>query len=44
MTLHEPDSAMKSAYAKVGDQILAEWLKKAGPEGEQLIKVYRTGK
>jgi len=44
MTLHEPDGAMKSAYAKVGDQILAEWLKKAGPEGEQLIKVYRTGK
>src|SRR5438874_642516 len=44
MTLHEPDSAMKSAYAKVGDQILAEWLKKAGPEGEQLIKAYRSGK
>ena len=44
MTLHEPDGAMKSAYAKVGDQILAEWLKKAGPEGDQLIKAYRSGK
>jgi TRAP-type C4-dicarboxylate transport system substrate-binding protein len=42
MTIHEPDSAMKSAYAKVGDQMLAEWLKKAGPEGEQLIKAYRS--
>src|SRR5919202_4651030 len=44
MTIHDPDSAMKAAYAKVGDQILAEWLKKAGPEGEQLIKAYRSGK
>src|SRR5256885_440991 len=44
MTLHEPDSAMKSAFAKVGGQILAEWLKKAGPEGDQLIKAYRSGK
>ncbi|MFN2643719.1 MAG: TRAP transporter substrate-binding protein [Burkholderiales bacterium] len=44
MTIHEPDAAMKSAYAKVGDEILAEWLKKAGPEGQQLIKAYRSGK
>jgi len=44
MTIHEPDAAMKSAYAKVGDQILTEWLKKAGPEGDQLIKAYRSGK
>src|SRR5919204_361749 len=44
MTIHQPDAAMKDAYAKVGDQILAEWLKKAGPEGEQLIKSYRAGK
>ena len=44
MTIHDPDAAMKAAYAKVGDQILAEWLKKAGPEGEQLIKSYRSSK
>jgi len=44
MTVREPDAAMKSAFAKVGDQILAEWLKKAGPEGDQLIKAYRSGK
>jgi TRAP-type C4-dicarboxylate transport system substrate-binding protein len=44
MTIHEPDSAMKAAYVKVGDQILDEWLKKAGPEGEQLIKAYRSSK
>jgi TRAP-type C4-dicarboxylate transport system substrate-binding protein len=44
MTIHEPDSAMKAAYAKVGDQILAEWLQRAGPEGEQIIKAYRSTK
>ena len=41
MTIHEPDAAMKGAFAKVGNQILDEWLKKAGPEGQQLIKTYR---
>jgi TRAP-type transport system periplasmic protein len=37
----EPDAAMKSALAKIGDQILAEWLKTAGPDGQALIKTYR---
>jgi TRAP-type C4-dicarboxylate transport system substrate-binding protein len=41
MTIHEPDAAMKAAYTKVGEQILDEWLKKAGPEGEAIIKTYR---
>jgi len=41
MTIHEPDAAMKSAFAKVGGQILQEWEKKAGAEGQQLIKSYR---
>src|SRR3989440_6396187 len=41
MTIHEPDAAMKGAFQKVGNQILEEWLKKAGPEGQQLIKTYR---
>ena len=41
MTIHEPDAAMKSAFQKVGNQILQEWQKKAGPEGQQLIKTYR---
>jgi len=42
MTIHQPDAAMKAAFAKVGDQILAEWQKKAGAEGQQLIKTYRS--
>jgi TRAP-type C4-dicarboxylate transport system substrate-binding protein len=41
MTIHEPDAAMKSAYEKVGDQILQEWLKKAGADGQAIIKAYR---
>ena len=44
MMIHEPDAAMKAAYAKVGNQMLTEWLQKAGPEGDQLIKAYRSGK
>ena len=39
--LHEPDAAMKAAYRKVGDIMLAEWLKTAGAEGEVIIKTYR---
>jgi TRAP-type C4-dicarboxylate transport system substrate-binding protein len=42
MTIHKPDAAMNAAFAKVGDQILQEWLKKAGPEGQALIKTYRS--
>jgi TRAP-type C4-dicarboxylate transport system substrate-binding protein len=41
MTLHEPDAAMKSAFTKVGAQILDEWQKKAGAEGQTIIKTYR---
>ena len=42
MTIHQPDAAMKSAFAKVGSQILEEWQKKAGAEGQALIKTYRS--
>ena len=41
MTLHEPDAAMKAAYTKIGAQILDEWLKKSGAEGQSIIKAYR---
>jgi TRAP-type C4-dicarboxylate transport system substrate-binding protein len=42
MTLHEPDAAMKTAYRKVGEVMLAEWQKSAGPEGAAIIKAYRA--
>jgi TRAP-type C4-dicarboxylate transport system substrate-binding protein len=41
MTFVEPDAAMKAAFAKVGEQMLAEWLKKAGADGDALVKAYR---
>jgi TRAP-type transport system periplasmic protein len=42
MTIHEPDAAMKAAFGKVGAQMVGEWEKKAGAEGQQLIKAYRA--
>jgi len=42
MTIHQPDAAMKGAFTKVGNQILEEWQKKAGAEGQALIKTYRS--
>jgi TRAP-type transport system periplasmic protein len=44
VAVHEPDAAMKAAFAKVGDQMLAEWLKGAGPDGDALVKAYRAAK
>ncbi|HEY5635394.1 MAG TPA: TRAP transporter substrate-binding protein [Burkholderiales bacterium] len=41
MTVREPDAAMKAAFAKVGDQILQEWLKSAGADGQAIISAYR---
>jgi TRAP-type C4-dicarboxylate transport system substrate-binding protein len=37
----EPDAAMKAGFVKAGGQILGEWLKTAGPDGEAMIKAYR---
>jgi len=44
MTIHKPDAAMTAAYTKVGNQILDEWLKKSGAEGQAIIKAYRSSK
>lgn len=42
MSVIEPDAAMKAAFARIGDIMLAEWQKSAGPDGEALIKAYRS--
>jgi TRAP-type C4-dicarboxylate transport system substrate-binding protein len=42
ITIHEPDAAMKAAYRKVGDTMLAEWQKTAGADGDAIIKAYRA--
>ena len=41
MTLHTPDAAMRAAFSKVGDTILAEWQKAAGADGVAIITAYR---
>ena len=42
MNVHEPDAAMRGAFAKIGEIMLAEWQKSAGADGEALIKAYRS--
>jgi TRAP-type C4-dicarboxylate transport system substrate-binding protein len=41
MTIHQPSPQLKADMKKVGDQMLKEWLEKAGPEGQQLVDAYR---
>ena len=41
MTIHQPSAQLKADMKKVGDQMLKEWLEKAGPEGQQLVDAYR---
>ena len=41
MTVHTPDAAMMAAFGKIGDQMVAEWLKTAGPDGEAIVKAYK---
>ena len=41
MTVHTPDAAMMAAFGKIGEQMVGEWLKAAGPDGEAIVKAYR---
>ena len=41
MQILQPSAALKADMKKVGDQMLKEWLDKAGPEGQQLVDAYR---
>ena len=41
MTVHAPTPAMMAGLGKIGDTILAEWLKSAGADGEAIVKAYR---
>src|SRR5688572_2602942 len=44
MSVRDPDSAMKSAFAKIGQQMAEEWEKAAGADGQQILKAYRAKK
>jgi len=42
ISLIEPDAAMKVTLTKIGEQMLGEWLKTAGADGEAMVKAYRA--
>jgi TRAP-type C4-dicarboxylate transport system substrate-binding protein len=41
MNIAEPSAQLKSDLKKVGDVLVADWLKKAGPEGQAVIEAYK---
>lgn len=41
MQILQPSAQLKADMKKVGDQMLKDWLEKAGPEGQQLVDAYR---
>lgn len=41
MTVAPPPPALQAEYRKIGEAMVAEWQKKAGPEGAALIAKYR---
>jgi len=41
MTIHTPSAQLKADMKKVGEQMLKEWIEKAGPEGQQLVDAYK---
>jgi hypothetical protein len=41
MKVLPPPAALKTGLEKVGEQLTADWLKKAGPDGEAVIAAYK---
>ena len=41
MNIVEPSAALNADFKKMGDTMLADWLKKAGPEGQAIVDAYR---
>ena len=41
MSVRDPDAGMKSAFAKIGQQMAQEWEKAAGADGAEILKRYR---
>ena len=41
MKVLPPSPALKAGLKKVGDQLTADWLKKAGPDGQAVLAAYR---
>lgn len=41
MKVQPPSAELKSGFVKIGEQLTADWLKKAGAEGQALIDAYK---
>ena len=41
MTVEPPSPALKAGFEKIGEQLTADWLKKAGPDGQAVIDAYK---
>jgi TRAP-type C4-dicarboxylate transport system substrate-binding protein len=41
MNVTAPSTELNAGLKKVGDQLLADWLKKAGPDGKAVVDAYR---
>jgi TRAP-type C4-dicarboxylate transport system substrate-binding protein len=41
MTVEPPSPALKAGFQKIGEQLTADWLKKAGADGQALVDAYK---
>src|SRR5215207_3811954 len=41
MKVQPPSPELAAGFRKIGEQLTADWLKKAGPEGQAIVEAYR---
>jgi TRAP-type C4-dicarboxylate transport system substrate-binding protein len=41
MKVHPPGEALRAGLLKIGEQLTADWLKKAGAEGQGIVEAYK---
>ncbi len=41
MTVEQPSPELMGEFKQIGDQIIAEWVKKAGPDGAELVEAMK---
>jgi TRAP-type C4-dicarboxylate transport system substrate-binding protein len=41
MKVQSPSPELAAGFRKVGEQLTADWLKKAGPEGQAVVDAYK---
>ena len=41
MKVLKPSKALEDGFKKIGEQLTADWLKRAGAEGQAVVEAYR---